>query len=103
MDTRVRVPIPAGKTINLLQLSAELGGIGLVASDTEVVVAELSAPVDVATLAAKVAAHVADPLYGLAGDDRRLTELESKASAGTLTNAEQGEAVKLLLKRARRR
>lgn len=100
MDTRVRVPIPAGKTINLAQLTAELGGVGLVASDREVIVAEEGAAIDAATLAAKVAAHVPDPLFGLVGDERRLAELDAKA---TLTGAEQGEAIKLLVKRARKR
>lgn len=57
-DTRPRVTYT--KTIDLAALDTELGGHGLCASDTEIVVAEGS-PVTQKQLEAAVAAHVAPP------------------------------------------
>lgn len=100
-DDRTRVPIPTGKKINLAQLTDELGGVGLVASDTEIIVAR-DTTVTAGKLAAAVAAHTPDPFYGLEGDEHRLAELGAKAAlpAG-LSQAEEKEAIRLLVKHRR--
>lgn len=93
-DTRARVALN-GKTVNLAQLSAELGGVGLAASETEVVAAE-GVSLTKAQLTAAVAAHNADADYGMKPEQKRMRELGNKP---TFTPAERDEALRLLLKR----
>lgn len=89
-DTRPRVPIPAGKTINLAQLSAEVKA-ALCASPTEVVAAE-GATITQPQLEAGVAAHVPAPPAPAPVDtaaaqlNELLVVLEGK---GSLTRAER--------------
>jgi hypothetical protein len=96
-DTRPRVPL--SKEVNLAQLSDEMG-VGLCASDAEVVVADPDADITKAQLAAAVKAHVPDPNFGRDPDDVRREELAEKAKAGTLTGSERDELLGLVAARA---
>lgn len=85
-DTRPRVPLN-GKTINLAQLTAEVGA-ALSASDSEIVVADPASTVTAAQLQTKLTAHTADPNYGKASEDMALAAIRSKAqqvAAGSAT------------------
>jgi hypothetical protein len=93
-DTRPRVPLN-GKTINLGQLAAETGA-ALVASDTEVVVADESAPMTTAQLQSAVDAHTPaaspDPDADLAAainavDTSKVSDAATKAALNALKAA----------------
>lgn len=77
-DTRPRVSLN-GKTVRLDQLAAEVKA-GLTASDTEVVIAEDKSPVTVEALRAAVDAHVPDPAWGVATEDKAIDAVRAKAA-----------------------
>lgn len=86
VDDRIRIPL-GGKVVNLAQLAAEVGA-ALSASDTEIVVADLRAGVSEAAVRAALAAHVADPDFGIAPEDKQARAARAKALqvfAGTAT------------------
>lgn len=104
-DTRPRVAL-AGKQVNLAQLTAEVGS-GLVASDSEVVVADADSQVTAEALATALAAHTPDPEYGQADEDRQLRALRTKAREvaagnGTFTAAQVQKILAHLVLRASR-
>jgi hypothetical protein len=95
-DPRVRVPMT--KPVNLSQLDSELGGHGLSASETEIVVVEGS-PVTAQQLTSAIASHDPDPDFGRDPDDVRREELADKAKGGTLTDSERDELLGLVAAR----
>lgn len=78
-DNRPRANLN-GKAINLAQLDAELGNVGLCASATEVVAAE-RASVTKTQLELAVAAHVPNPDFGKPPEDVEMSKVRVKAQA----------------------
>jgi hypothetical protein len=85
----------AGHSINLGQLAAEVG-TPLAMNDDDVVIVDPDTDVTQEELDDAIAAHVADPDYGMPVDEVRMREL---AAMETLDAGEQEEAVLLLLQR----
>lgn len=78
-DTRPRVPLN-GKTIDLEQLTAEIGA-GLTASDTELVVADDKATVTAAELRAALDAHTPAPKPDPDAEFRKAVEAATTLAA----------------------
>lgn len=89
--------ITTTKQLNLAQLTAELGGIGLSTRPAEDGTTEVEAhgAVTPQQLTDAVAAHLPDPNFSLSVEQKRKKELAAKA---TLSASETAEAIKLYLK-----
>lgn len=103
-DTRPRVRLT--KPVQLAQL-AQAVGVPLVASESEVVVADPDSTVTAAQLQAALDSHTPDPLYELDNDSRQLHSLRAKAlqvwaGDGTFTTTQVQKILAGLVLRATR-